>query len=249
MSTKHYIYSWNIIDENGILHPFYIGAGHNSNNNYGRSYCTHFYGSGTSSNKTKKTRAQLKREKYIENVFIKIEFDNLTLDERNSKEIELIATYKTIDNGGCLYNHTIGGDYNPMFDPIIREKWNNIVKSEEFKQTHRKSVQSFCNTPEYKQKQKENYKERRINELGQFDSGKPIEELKHNMIMCQPGRIEIEFNGVIYVSKKQLAKFLGISSQLLNFRLKNNIPLDLKPYKGNNPNNRKGTSHEDSSNT
>lgn len=241
MSNKHYIYSWNLIDENGILHPFYIGAGHNTNN-FLRSYITHFYGSQSlkCKSRSRKTRAQLKREKYSDIVFIKIEFDNLTLDERNNKEIQLISLYKIIDNGGCLYNHTQGGDYNPMFDPVVREKWNNIVKSEEFKQTHKNSVQTFCNDPEYREKQRENYKSRKINELGQFDSGKPIEELKHNMIICQPGRKEIEYQGIIYPSKKQLSKFLGISSQLLNFRLKNNIPLDLIPDKSNRPNKKIG---------
>lgn len=43
----------------------------------------------------------------------------------------------------------------------------------------------------------------------------------------------IMFNDVEYYSKKELARHLGISSQLLNYRLGNNIPLDFKPFKGN----------------
>lgn len=237
MSNKHYIYSWNLIDENGILHPFYIGAGHNTNN-FLRSYITHFYGSQSlkCNSRGRKTRAQLKREKYSDTVFIKIEFDNLTLDERNAKEIELISLYKNIDNGGCLYNHTSGGDFNPMFDPVIREKWNELIKSDEHRKKISDAANKFCHEPEYKEKQREIYKSREINEFGQFYSTKSIEEIRYNMKVSQPGRKEIEYNGITYISKRELARVFGISYQLLCYRLKNNIPLDLIPDKSNRPN-------------
>lgn len=83
---KHYIYSWNIIDENGILHPFYIGAGHNTRRaDYSRSKRPHLQTG------KRKTRAQYKREKHSENFYILIEFDNLTLEDRNKIEMSLIS--------------------------------------------------------------------------------------------------------------------------------------------------------------
>lgn len=47
------------------------------------------------------------------------------------------------------------------------------------------------------------------------------------------------FNGVEYYSKNELSRTLGISKQLLTYRERNNIPFDLKPDKGNDPNGRK----------
>lgn len=47
------------------------------------------------------------------------------------------------------------------------------------------------------------------------------------------------FNGIKYYSKNELARTLGISKQLLTYRERNNIPFDLKPDKGNDPNGKK----------
>lgn len=47
------------------------------------------------------------------------------------------------------------------------------------------------------------------------------------------------FNGIEYYSKNELSRTLGISKQLLTYRERNNIPFDLKPDKGNDPNGKK----------
>lgn len=46
----------------------------------------------------------------------------------------------------------------------------------------------------------------------------------------------IEYKGIVFRSKKELARHLGISSQLLSFRLRKDIPLDLVPSKSNRRN-------------
>lgn len=175
--NSHYIYGWFDKISNNY---FYIGAGkHQCKNMYRRAYDTHYYGDFI---KKKPTRAQYKREKLEENFRVDILADNLNLFERNYIEQLYISVYETINNGGILYNHTKGGDFNPMFDEEIRKRHAEICKSD----SH-------------------------------------IEKYKN--------RIEIIFNGKIFKSKKQLARFLNISSPLLNYRLKNDIQLDLIPDK------------------
>lgn len=181
----HYIYSWNIIDENGFLHPFYIGAGkYTEKRRYRRSIEPHY----NDFKHKNKNRAQYKREKNLDNFYVLIEFDNLTLVERNNFEISLIHQYGRLEEQGILYNLTKGGEFNPMFDYSIKLLWETTIPK---------------------------------------------------MKISQPNRKEIEYNGVVYISKKELARFLGISSQLLNYRIKNNIPVDLIPNKSNDPNNKK----------
>ena len=67
-----------------------------------------------------------------------------------------------------------------------------------------------------------------------FNTPEVIEKLKQ--IHSELNGIKIIHNGIEYRSKKELSRFLGISSQLLNYRIKNNIPLDLIPDKSNRRN-------------
>lgn len=173
----HYIYGW---FDMSTQQYFYIGAGkHGNSKKYSRSYAKHYYGTV----KFKRTtRAQHKRDKLGKNFKNHILADNLNLFERNYIEQLYISVYETIDNNGILYNHTKGGDFNPMFDEDIKKRHAELMRSDSNIEKHK-------------------------------------------------NRKEIEFNGTIFKSKKQLARFLGISSQLLNYRLTNNIHLDLIPDK------------------
>ena len=176
-SNCHYIYGWFDTNTNNY---FYIGAGkHQKNKKYERSTHIHYHGDSC---KKRKTRAQYKREKLQNNFKVLILADNLNLFERNYIEQLYISVYKNIDNGGILYNHTKGGDFNPMFDDDIRKRHAEICSSDAHIEKHK-------------------------------------------------NRKEIEWKGHTFKSKKQLARFLGISSQLLNYRLSNNIQLDLIPDK------------------
>lgn len=124
----HYIYGWFDISTQKY---FYIGAGkHQKNSRYPRSIATHYYGSSTNN---KLARCENKRRSIGENFVIHILADNLDLYERTRIEQLYISVYKTIDNGGCLYNHTKGGDYNPMFDEDIRKKHKERVNTKEYK--------------------------------------------------------------------------------------------------------------------
>jgi hypothetical protein len=218
--SKHYVYSWNIINDYGFLIPFYIGVGHNTNGYYSRSYVVHRYG------KNDKTRAQYKREKYANNVYIVIEYDNLSLLERNIYEQYLISEYRTIDNHGTLYNHTAGGEFNPMFDEKIKEKWYTKITTDEYREKQRNATSNNWKRQEYREKCESKTKLRERNNIGQFSSKKSIDEIHTNMILGQKTRKEMEYCGQIFPSKKALARFLGISSQLLNTRLNKNIQLD-----------------------
>lgn len=205
MSSKHYVYSWNIIDESGILHPFCIGVGHNTNGYYSRSYVKHCY------SKNNKTRAQYKREKYEDNFYIVIEYDNLILSEREILEKKLISEYGTIDNHGVLYNHTEGGDFNPMFDEKIKEKWLSKITSDEHREKRRKAQTNNWKKEEYRNKCESKIKTRERNEFGQFKSDKPIEEIYKNMITCQKTRIEVVINGIKYPSVRAASRLTGLT--------------------------------------
>jgi len=77
--------------------PFYIGISL-SNRNYNRA------------------NEKAKRNLYWKNIVaktdyeIQILFDSVTNDFAIAKEIELIALYKRIEDGGCLCNMTLGGE-------------------------------------------------------------------------------------------------------------------------------------------
>lgn len=225
----HYIYGWfDIMTDN----YFYIGAGkHQKNSRYPRSTIIHYY------KKRDKTRAQYKREKLCNNFRIDILADNLNLFERNYIEQLYISVYGTIDNNGILYNHTKGGDFNPMFDEDVRKRHSDIMKSNEHREKMSKvafSSEKFKNMFEFR-KNNEEYKEKQRIKCKKIYSDEVFYNNFCNYVRSdeyiskQPNRIEIEFNGKIFKSKKQLARFLGISSQLLNYRLENNIQLDLIP--------------------
>lgn len=174
----------------------------------------------------------------------------------NEYEISYIKYYETtnLEKG---YNIQIGGNNeprpqqteehkkknsealkinNPMFDPIVRNKWEVAIKSEEYREKQSISQSKRYENEEERIKQSlatktawttAEYKEA-------FWAGFDTEEVREKRLISakKQGTI-IVFNGNEYYSKKELARQLGISSQLLNYRLQNNIPLDIKPFKGN----------------
>ncbi len=195
----HYIYGWKNLITNTY---FYIGAGRNANGKYYcRSYAKHYY------KKPNRTHAQRKRDKLGENCLIEILADNLTLDERYEKEKEFIALYKRTIDGGTLCNHTEGGDINPMFDDKVREKHSSVMQSEEYKNL----IGSIGKEVWAREGYRENYMKIYT------------EEFRNKMSLSQANRKELEYNGQVFQSKKALARFLGISSQALNYRLNNGI--------------------------
>lgn len=231
MENCHYIYGWFDLTTNNY---FYIGAGkHQKLSKYPRSHVEHFYC------KRNPTRAENKRKSLQSNFRIDILADNLDLYERNRIEQLYISVYRTINNSGILYNHTMGGDYNPMFDENIRKKHSEVMQSKEHRE--KMSIAAF-NSEKFKKmadfrKNDEQYKEEQRIKCKKIYSDETFynnfckKARSDEYIEKQKTRKEIEWNGQLFKSKKQLARFLGISSQLLNYRLDNNIQLDLIPDK------------------
>lgn len=230
MDNNHFIYAWVDPITNS---PFYIGQGkHQPRSKYARAYAKHF-------NRTRKNAyCQNKADKLsrLGNPHkVEILYDNLTIEMANELEESLICIYGRINNGtGILTNLSDGGEVNPMNDPIIRKKQLEAVNSPEHRAN--KSAKSKANSqrPEWIEwnrnmmKAKMNDPEYYSKWYDKFTSEENIEKLRSTHIGHS-----IEFNGKIYRSKRELARFLGISSQLLLFRLKNNIQLDLIPDKAN----------------
>ena len=110
-----------------------------------------------------------------------------------------------------------------------QEIMKNIMNTYEMKKIISKTVLDRMNDPNYKKEW-----------LKIINTPKNIE--KRKQIQSEINGIKLEYNGVIYRSKKELARYLKTSPQLLNLRLKNNIPLDAPVNKGNNFNKNKGNS-------
>lgn len=132
-----YVYGWYDVKEDGVKEPFYIGIGKiNNKSRYRRAHECHQYGTG------KKTIAQLHLDKVKQvnpnNVSIEIIFDNLSRLEALRIEFELVNQCgRRNNNTGVLYNLVDGGIGNPMNDPVIKEKWLHIVRSEEHRNKQR----------------------------------------------------------------------------------------------------------------
>ncbi len=230
MDNDHYIYAW--IDPNTNL-PFYIGQGkYQSKAKYARAYAKHF------NSNTRLAYCQNKANKLARlgtPHLVEILYDNVTQSIANELEESLIFIYGRRNTGtGILCNLTDGGETNPMNCEIIRKKHLYAVnmpahianKSAKAKanslkpgwlEWNRKMMTDKMNDPVYYESW---YKK--------FTSNENIEKLR-----ATHGGNEIELNGVRYRSVRELARHLGFSPQLLRFRLKRGIPLDLTPSKSN----------------
>ena len=143
-----------------------------------------------------------------------------------------------------MYNISAGGDINPMSDPSVRKKHREITASKEhsdkIKEAHR--VNDTFNASYRAKKAIETTERlndpiRKAEWYAKFATDETREKIKQ--VQSDIKGVKIVWNGIEYRSKKELARHLGISSQLLNYRLTNNIALDLIPDKANNPNGRK----------
>ena len=63
--------------------------------------------------------------------------EQVSYKDKDKKEQYYISKYNTFKKG---YNRTIGGDYNPMFDKLIKEKHLKIMQNFEFRKQMSLSV-------------------------------------------------------------------------------------------------------------
>ncbi len=234
-----FVYTWSIRNEDGTLTPFYVGQGvqkqHNTQlSKYARAYVRHLEGANG-----KVSPAQIFAD-YLASIenphVVDIVADNLSEADALSLEKELIAKYgrKCVGEGELL-NVTAGGETNPMHEEHVRELHLIACRSEE----HRKRISeaSKNRSQEYIEKQRAIqtafYADPKW-KAGWYDKTyTPEVREKIKAVQSDINGVKIEHNGVTYRSKKELARVLGISSQLLNYRITNNIPLDVTPSKAN----------------
>ena len=235
--NNHYIYVWK---EQGICGsglPFYIGQGthqySHGKSKYHRAFATHL----DNHQKDNFSYSQKKANKLSREGFphvVEILYDNLTQNESDNLEKTLIKRLgRKINHTGILYNISEGGDKNPMHIPQIREKHAEIMKTKEHSDNIKKSFKKFSESGESYKKYIENKRNFMIKNFenpeytekyyAMYESEEHIEKLR---IAQKSTSKEIEFKGVVYRSKNELARFLGISKQLITYRLKNNIQLD-----------------------
>lgn len=230
--NNHYIYVWKEAGVAGSGLPFYIGQGKHQRSKYVRAHAIHWNANkrlAYCQNKANKL-AKLGTPHVVE-----ILYDNLSIEEANRLEILLIKRLGRINIGtGILTNLSDGGEVNPMNCPIVRQKQLDAVNSPEHRAN--KSAKSKANSlkPGWLEwnrnmmTEKMNDSEYYSEWYSKFTSEENIEKLRSTH-----GGNKISHNGIEYRSIRELARFLGISSQLLRFRIKNNIPYDLTPSKAN----------------
>ena len=177
---------------------------------------------------------------------VEILADNLTQDEADTMEKKLILLYgrKHIKTG-ILYNLSEGGDINPMKDPSVKSRHYEVTQTKEFSDKVKEGLKiANVFNDEYRNKKRLEMTKRLNDPIKKAEwyskFTDPVNIEKMRQVQSDAKGVKLEWCGVAYRSKKELARFLGISPQLLNYRLNNNIPLDLVPDKGNNPNNKKG---------
>ncbi len=234
---RHYVYAW--LNPTSDL-PFYIGVGSHLNGiktqtKYARAYHIH-YADGS---KKRLAFCQLQANKLASNGtphIVKILYDDLTLDERMKYERELINEYgRRTENNGILCNVTEGGESNPMHIQSVKEKHSKIMKTivniptvtQETKENNRVKALANMRDPEYRSK---------WNAI--VLSEENLEKLRNS----QPNSKTINFKGLEYRSVAELSRHLKISKSLLQYRIKNNIPLDASVSKSNTFSRKKGPS-------
>lgn len=197
--NKKYIYIWKIC---GL--PIYVGQGsHNKETKYRRATEIHIFSDG------KLAYCELKRRKHIDDFTVEIIFDNLTEDEANEIEIYLISKYgKKINNTGILYNILDGGHTNPLLDENVRIKRLNTFQSDKHRELQSKLGKERWCDQSYRNKMIEIRKNINID----------------NSKQCK----KIEYDGITYKSKGELARTFGITLKVLNYRLGHGIDLATK---------------------
>lgn len=238
--NHHYIYVWKEQGIAGSGLPFYVGQGtHQSHARYPRAYAKHL----DSNQKGRLSYAQKKANKLARlgvPHIVEILHDNLTQSQADEIEIQLVARLgRKVNNTGILYNISGGGDVNPMHDADIRAKHLAIMQSNEHREAFKVKI-SHIFTEAYREAKSAETRER-LNDpvkkaawYAKFNTPETIERMRSKQadISGKP----IEYKGIVFRSKKELARHLGISSQLLSFRLRKDIPLDLVPSKSNRRN-------------
>lgn len=235
INKTHYVYLWKYPDDINNGEVFYVGQGkHRKYNKYFRSKAIHYQ-----DKKLRRSYAQKVFDKIIKNggiPTILIYKDDLIMQEANDIEKLLISTYGRRDNNtGILCNLTDGGEINPMCDPEVRIKQLNAVRTPEHRLKRSIGATKVNARPEIlKQhiinstKMWENIEYR--NKMIEKHNSKEMLE-KHRSIQSELSGIKVVYNGIEYRSKNELARTLGMSLQMLSYRLKKNIPLDFPKFK------------------
>lgn len=256
MDREYYIYVWRLPgldDQNNI---FYVGRGKYMKGILEKTRCARAYAIHNRVSNSKKrilAYCQLKANKLrLEGTphIVEILRHNLTKHEADEIEIALIKTLgRKFNNTGLLYNISEGGDVNPMNDENIKNIFNVSVKNVDRSNQSmlmKKKMSIPCEREKLSKLTFENmnnpeYKRIWLEKVKSTDNIEKIRQVHSDL-----NGIKIEHNNIIFKSKKELARYLKISSQLLNFRLKNNIPIDALVNKGNNFNKKKENPYVDS---
>lgn len=231
LNNDHYVYMWKYPEGINDGVAFYVGQGkYNEKYKYKRAHAIHYQDS-----KRRRSYAQCVFDKLtLEGAkpIIVIVADDLTVDEANTLERLLIAEHGRRNiNTGVLCNLTEGGEINPMNDIEVRIRQLNAVRSHDNRSSRSKSAREINSRPEVIKKHIMNSKKMwgdstfKNRMVAKHNSLETLE--KHRKVQSEISGIKIELNGIVYRSKNELARTLGISSQLLTYRIKNNIQLDL----------------------
>lgn len=229
-SKDHYVYVWKYPENMNDGKMFYVGQGkHGNKSKYARAHAIHYQ-----DKKRRKSYAQNVFDKIIRSGYepiIEIISDNLTIEEAHLVERDLILQFGRRDIGtGILCNLTEGGDINPMNDPVVRVKQLNAVRSQEHRIKRSIGASEVNARPEVYERNKINgikmwecpeFREKMLKMRNTLEA-----RIKNRKTQSELNGVKVVFNGVEYPSKFELSRHLGISFQMLTYRLKNNIPLD-----------------------
>ena len=119
-----------------------------------------------------------------ENIEHKVLFENLTKEEAEQKEKELIAEYKTT-NSKFGYNIDNGGNSRGTHSEATRQKLRELhlgkKQSEEAKEKHRQATLRLWQSQEFRDKMKKSRKSRAI-QHNKTRSGKPVICIETRMV-------------------------------------------------------------------
>lgn len=250
-SNNHFIYLW--VEQQGESKiPFYVGQGtHMKGTKYFRALDRHVSrGFGKNRTTARPSFCQLKADKLKREGnphLVEILFDNLTKEEANKLETDLILHIGRRDLGlGTLCNLTNGGESYTFDSPITRENHLKAVQTEENRKRVSDWITERLKDPEIRDKQLKQLNSvvprRKVTHKGiEYASvaelSKQLDVLPATIIArLNKGRsatdsrndnkIPITYNGIDYESKSDLAKSYNMSIGMLEVRLKNNIPLE-----------------------
>lgn len=218
----HFVYTWSI---GNVV--FYVGQGKHQpkgkdRTKYRRMWDNHTNRSGVLA--ACQTYANELRQAGTPHVTTLVA-DDLTKSEADALERQLVMAHgKLCDGTGTLVNIVDGGNANLSDSLEWRSRCNAAMSTDEYKSKMSDITKKRLNTPETK-----------AIWLAKFQTDAVREKIR--AVQAAVNGKQIEWQGTRYRSKKELARTIGISSQLLNFRLQRGIPLDLEPSKSN----RRGT--------